>query len=65
MHSYIFYRYTEGHSVPELEIRELGALSDALVVGRGLLAEDSRRTRVEIVRGDVEVARLERQIAHT
>ena len=61
MRPYIFYRFTDGHAVPQLEIRELGSLDDAIVVGKALLEEDERRLRVEIISGDVEVARLERE----
>ena len=61
MRPYLFYRFTDGHAVPQLEIRELPSLDDAMLVGRNLLQEDDRRIRVEIVSGDVEVARLERE----
>ena len=61
MHPYLFYRYTTGRSVPQLEIRQLDGLDQALAVAKRLLSEDPRRIRVVIVRGDIEVARLERQ----
>jgi len=64
MRPFLFYRYTDGHSVPQLEISELPGLEEAMNFARRLLSADERRSRVDVVAGEIEVGRVERDGSH-